>query len=260
MSLVLFSGGCDSTLVLHDLLKERNRGCTGSVTALAINHNQVPAISQNKAARLSFIQEMKKRELDSGFHYQEVSIDGNACVGSIGDGGLSQPIIWSMIAMLYVDNNETIYFGYHSGDDFWLHKNAFEDAIMNICKICNKTIKIEYPLRHSYKCDIIRSLKSRGLYDLCWYCEYPTKENKPCGECVPCRTHRTALWQIETFGSRPPRTEDYYPSYNDDVEISDKVINDLSVSVATQAIKDAGIKPCCEDISYGKEIAMAKGT
>ena len=173
MSLVLYSGGCDSTLVLHDLLKENTRTNSNNVTALAINHQQVPAITQNKSARHSFIEEMKKRELDQGFHYQEVNIDGSACVYDSGDLGLTQPIIWSMIAMLYIQNNDTIYFGYHSGDDFWLHKNEFEDAIKSICKINNKTIKIEYPLRHDYKCDIIKKLKSRGLYDFCWYCEYP---------------------------------------------------------------------------------------
>lgn len=246
MSLVLYSGGCDSTIVLHDLLKERIQNYSASnITALAINHAQVPANTQNKAARLSFIEEMKSRELDKCFHYQEVNIDGSANVGGIGEYGLSQPIVWSTLAMLYIQNNETIYFGYHAGDDFWLHKNAFEDAIMNICKVCNKTIKIEYPLRQDNKSDIIKKLKSRGLYDMCWYCEYPvssqssSKGYEPCGNCVPCRTHRTALWQIETFGNTLPTTNGGYCYF--DTNVKSKAINDVivtpSVDYTTKEVK-----------------------
>jgi 7-cyano-7-deazaguanine synthase in queuosine biosynthesis len=207
MALVLFSGGCDSTLLLHDLLKENshNRGIHSDIIALSINHDQIGANELNKIARTVFKFEMQRRELiTDNCIFGEVDINGQsgAVVTSIGAYGLSQPIIWSMIAMLYIRDNDTIYFGYHYGDDFWLHKDTFEEAIQNVCKICNKHIKIEYPLKHLYKYEIIDSLKKRGLYDLCWYCERPTFENKPCGDCVPCRTHRTALWQLETFGNK----------------------------------------------------------
>lgn len=42
-------------------------------------------------------------------------------------------------------------------------------------------------------------MKERGLYDKCWYCENPSKNDEVCGECTPCELHRTALWQLETF-------------------------------------------------------------
>jgi 7-cyano-7-deazaguanine synthase in queuosine biosynthesis len=199
MAVVLFSGGCDSTFVLYNLLKEHEHD-SEYITALSVNHCQVPAINQNKNARELFKKEMNKRELCYKVSFCEIDIK-NSC-GEVQDiTGLSQPIIWAVIAMLYVRNGETIYFGYHSGDDFWQHRNEFEDAIKNACKICGKDITIKYPLQFLSKADIVQSLKLRGLYDLCWYCEYPTVESKPCGNCVPCRTHRTALWQNETFGN-----------------------------------------------------------
>jgi 7-cyano-7-deazaguanine synthase in queuosine biosynthesis len=203
MSLVLFSGGCDSTLVLYNLLKENRQE---QITALSINHNQVPAIEENKKARALFKIEMQKRELNYLVNFAEVDISSKYA-SVIDIKGLSQPIIWSMIAMLYIRDNDTIYFGYHSGDDFWQYKTEFENAIHNICAICDKKVTIEYPLRLYEKCVIIDMLKKRGLYEYCWYCEKPTLDNKPCGECIPCKLHRTALWQNETFMPKEKESE-----------------------------------------------------
>ena len=258
MALVLFSGGCDSTLVLHDLLKANDKNYISQITALSINHCQVSANEQNKAARESFKEEMGKRELNLHVNFCEIAIT-NTCsanVNSIGSYGLSQPIIWSTIAMLYASNEDTIYFGYHSGDDFWLYKNEFEAAIQNICKISAKTIKIEYPLRHLYKHDIIRILKERGLYEKTWYCEYPTVENKPCGECVPCRTHRTALWYLETFGNRLPRVDDYHVSTLPGLPLPSQ---DLNMDIAQAVIKEVAVVNDWE-ANGKKECAMLQGT
>lgn len=201
MAIVLFSGGCDSTLVLHNLLKESVKEYR-SITALSISHCQVPANDQNKISRDLFQIEMRKRELLGSVNFADITINNiNGCVTEGSGGGLTQPIIWATMAMLYARSEDVLYFGYHKGDDFWSYRHEFETAIQNVCKICSKTVKIEYPLQDLYKYQIIRQLKERGLYDNCWYCEYPTIDNKPCGDCAPCRTHRTALWQLENFGT-----------------------------------------------------------
>lgn len=194
MALVLFSGGCDSTLVLYNLIKELPNQY---IKVLSINHNQVNAISENKLARQKIKEEFKKRELDKYLEFLEVDINNNSSTNVIA-GGVVQPIIWCTIAVLYAQTQDTIYFGYHLGDDFWMYKTEFENAIYNMSKVCNKEIKIQYNLGHLRKADIIKELKDRGLYDLCWYCEHP-KEGMPCNECLPCITHKTGLWQNETF-------------------------------------------------------------
>lgn len=216
MSIVLFSGGCDSTLVLYNLLmndyKTGNNFTT--ITALSINHCQIIANEQNKKARENFRGEIRKRGLDHLVSFCDVDINSTCgSIHSIGEYGLSQPIIWSAIAMLYMHFDDTIYLGYHRGDDFWEYRTEFENIILNVCKICDKKINIEYPLRGMEKSEIIQTLKDRGLYDICWYCEYPTSDNNPCGKCVPCRTHRTALWQNEAFGAILPTQRDFidYP-------------------------------------------------
>lgn len=224
MSLVLFSGGCDSTLVLHNLLKENLKDYSKPIISLAVNHCQVSANKQNKRARNLFIAEMEKRELNSYWQHCEIDISSNMNATVGGSFSLSQPIIWSMLSMLYVKNNDTIYFGYHKSDDFWMHKEAFENAIKNICRINDKNVNIEYPLKDYYKADIIKTLKTRGLYDMCWYCENEKyidstlDEYTPCGNCTPCITHRTALWQIETFYSNNTETK-----IGNDIQITDYV-------------------------------------
>lgn len=196
MALVLFSGGCDSTLVLYNLIKELPNQY---IKVLSINHNQVHAIAENKLARQKIKEEFKKRELNKYLDFLEVDINNDSSTNVIA-GGVVQPIIWSTIAVLYAQNQDTIYFGYHLGDDFWMYKSEFENAIYNMAKVCNKEIKIQYNLSYHRKADIIKELKDRGLYDLCWYCENP-KNGEPCNECLPCVTHKTGLWQNETFFS-----------------------------------------------------------
>ncbi len=236
MAVVLFSGGCDSTLVLYNILKEKEL-----VTAISVNHCQVPAINQNKHSRELFKKEMEKREL-TNCSYCEVDINNSCgCVQDI--NGLSQPIIWAIVAMLYIRNGETIYFGYHAGDDFWSHKTEFENVINNACAICGKEVKIEYPLQYMTKAQIIQKLKQRGLYDFCWYCEYPTSESKPCGNCQPCRTHRTALWQIETFGDTEITSGGF---------IRDIPVSPMFLSVNNQKFKDE----CIDKVSQYLDAAI----
>ncbi len=54
MSLLLYSGGCDSSLVLYQLLKNKE-----PLTILSINHCNVGANDENKTHRELFISEMK---------------------------------------------------------------------------------------------------------------------------------------------------------------------------------------------------------
>jgi len=197
MPVVLFSGGCDSTLVLYDLaMKVLKSNFSEHITAVSINHDQVPANFQQKTAREKIKAEFEKREL-TFIRYIEVDIKQYG--GDVEPSGIAHPVIWLPTATLYLHKEDSLYLGYHSGDDYWIYRSHAELAVTNFCSVLDKTIKLVYPLEGYYKLQIIKNLRARGLYDLCWYCEYPTKENKPCGTCVPCKAHRTALWQLETF-------------------------------------------------------------
>ena len=211
MSVVLFSGGCDSTLVLYEQAMRRMKKDAPeypAIIALSISHDQIPSQVQQKEAREKIKVEFKKRELDRYVNFLEIDIKQTG--GGIGNiGGLMQPIIWVPTASLYCSSNDSVYFGYHKGDDYWMYKTESETAFYNFCKVQDKLeVKIEYPLKDMTKSNVINNLKERGLYDFCWYCEKPIKvSDKPeytsCGECYPCHTHKTALWQLDNLKGSP---------------------------------------------------------
>lgn len=196
--LVLFSGGCDSTLVLYTqaMNQLKNNAIYNRVTAVSINHDQVPSQKQQQNARSKIKAEFIKRELP--IDWIDVTITQSG--GFIAGGGTSQPVLWLPTAALYLKAGDTLYTGYHSGDGYWVFHNEAELALQSFLKVMDKKdIKIEHQLQFKDKACIIRELKERGLYDLCWYCEEPTPSDTPCGNCTPCKTHRTALYVNDTW-------------------------------------------------------------
>ena len=200
--LVLFSGGCDSTLVLYTRAMEilKTNQSYNMVKALSINHDQVPSQTQQQNARKKIKEEFIKRELP--IEWLEVSISQKSGYGVEGTG-LTQPLIWLPTAALYLRTGDNLYTGYHEGDHYWTRSHDAEIAMQSFLKVMDKKdVKIIHQLEYTDKASIIRQLKDRGLYELCWYCETPKSTplyDEPCGDCTPCRTHRTALWQNETW-------------------------------------------------------------
>jgi len=170
----------------------------GTLTALSICHDQVGAQNQQREAREKIKEEFIKRELN---HVQYIEVEMKHTIGAVYNAtGLIQPCMWLPISTMYCHQTDTIFLGYHEGDDFWARRHEAEKSFSGFCAVQDKTVSVVYPLEYKSKANIIMELKDRGLYDMCWYCENPNKvENKPCGECAPCKTHRTALWQIEEF-------------------------------------------------------------
>jgi 7-cyano-7-deazaguanine synthase in queuosine biosynthesis len=206
-NVVLFSGGCDSTLVLYRKAMEMQRTNNyDTITALTIRHDQLPAQDKQKQAQEAIIDEFcRKREFR--INWSIIDIKQTSAYVDVGNGGLTHPVIWLNISALYIRDGETLFAGYHRGDDYWSKKHEAEQAFYNFGKIIGKpTIKLEYPLEFDTKATIIRNLKDRGLYEMCWWCEFPTSDGNTCGTCDPCITHKTALWQNSTLFSNTSTT------------------------------------------------------
>lgn len=200
MSLVLWSGGCDSTLLLHNLLAQR-RACLSNdeVRAISITHPQLPANEENKRARTQASKVLEK--LHGKFEHLEITITHNdGAVRAIeSGGGLTQPMIWVLYASLHLLPAEDLYIGYVKGDCIWNYRHELYAAFNSIQWINHRTGVLKLPLENTGKTDIIKSLKNVGLYRHTWYCEDPVK-GKKCSKCTPCKTHRTAVWQLKEFG------------------------------------------------------------
>ena len=193
---VVWSGGCDSTALLHDL------ACCAShsnpVTAIS---NVSSLIDQNKnineaKARDKLKRRFKKDNLPIKYIETNYSVEGDF---NLGNSYCSQPFLWFAAVLPLLDANACVNFGYVSGDSAILNLLSLKEHFEEISKIaCLSPVEIKFPYVHYEKSGIIGYLHDNGLYDLTWYCETPEKKNgPPCGTCTPCITHDVALYRRE---------------------------------------------------------------
>jgi len=195
VSLVLWSGGCDSSLVLYDLARKEGTRAK-PIRALTVHHSSVNARKEQARARKRILAEFKKQ----GLHVIASEVEIN-CLGPEwpARGGAMQPAIWVSMATQIIMDDEKLYTGHCEGDSMWVAYGQAYAAFKALCSLMDKE-KADwiFPLLSTSKEDIFRRLKQAGLYDLCWWCEVPTK-GKVCGTCVPCKTHETALWKAKRW-------------------------------------------------------------
>ena len=208
--LLVWSGGCDSTLLLHDLVKDSTEN--NPVKTIAIIHPQVAAMKEQRSARKMVLKWMKKN--GHHIHHQEVEVKHTGelirCNGSngvaAGNGGISQYTMWMFTALNYLDAEEDLYMGYIHGDDIWWYRHEIWESFRHLLYIMGKKGELKFPLGHMKKSKIIESLKERGLYNLIWYCETPNK-GKRCGRCEPCIKHDVSIFERQIQKSRNEITD-----------------------------------------------------
>lgn len=179
MALVVWSGGCDSTLILNDLLVAGR----DDVRTVAINHKQVGNNPESKAARQKIIKHFAKKKIT--WEHEEVEID---TYGGHQNGGTIQPCIWLLNATCNLKANEDLYMGYIRGDDVWHYMEQVRSIFNNIQYMTHKTGRLQLPLEWERKKDIKKRLNQTGLLNLVWWCESPVK-GKPCNKCCSCKVH-----------------------------------------------------------------------
>lgn len=198
MSLVCWSGGCDSTLALFDLCKDATE--RKPVRVVSVRHDQVGAATEQAKARRKILAELRKR----GYHIQaaEVSMKTRGQFRASGGGpGPVQPILWlaAVLPFLGVVKREDLVLGYIKEDCIWHYKSHLQHAFDYICEMLGRShSKLVLPFEWIPKTEIIARLRKAGLYKLTFSCERPQK-GKPCGVCPCCQERRTAEWQLRTF-------------------------------------------------------------
>lgn len=190
----MWSGGCDSTLVLHQLLTTlKETGDKRTVTTFSFCHAQLgePKMDAELTARMSYTAFAKKSELPLGLN-KVIAIDRHNI--SATTGSCPQPALWVSHVIPYIEDNSILFLGYHRGDDFWSYGvfNPWAQAFIGLSRLFNKKIECRTPLHWASKVEIIRQLKTANIYDHTWYCEGCQSNGKPCGNCTPCQTHLMA--------------------------------------------------------------------
>lgn len=218
MSLVCWSGGADSTLVLHDLLREQekakakkrsrrertdglerkllNKEKPSDVTdvrTISIRHLQLGANKEQFEARKRIREILRKR----GLRFRRVEISFRHKGGfHVKPRGLTQAMVWMSIALPYLRNGEKLHIGYIAGDGvwaYWSHLRQVFDSGASVLGLAN--VDLETPLYGVRKAEVLHRLRRARLIRATWTCENP-KDGRACGECLPCKRRALALYEL----------------------------------------------------------------
>ncbi len=203
MSLICWSGGLDSTLVLYDLAREHRDGVNfqqHGVRALSIIH---PQISQHRKAVERSRKALKRKFREAGLTiaFLEVEITQTAAAWKeqnfLGSAANPQSFLWLTMAANYLEPVEDLYSGYIRGDDFWHRAEKCQTAFAGLQSFAGREGRLIHQLEWVDKAEVITRTKELGLYDLAWWCEdLKPPRGKPCGKCPSCRTNDAALWKL----------------------------------------------------------------
>lgn len=181
-NIVTWSGGLDSTLLLHTLLKAKST-FESPVGALSLNayflHKD--KISSERKARESFITNIVQPGKFNLVH-DEMNMNIVSSSGSM----LTQIMNWLPMAVTVASNKANIHIGVLMDDD----QSSFEKEIREYHEMLNfmsnkKTI-LKLPYLTWIKSDVITDVFSEGLEDHVWFCELPEGDSIACGKCNSC--------------------------------------------------------------------------
>ena len=203
-NVVLWSGGLDSTMMVHDLSEdatEKNPLYTITIDGFPQICNLL--LKKQKEARKNFIKRFKLKKKIKRLSIT-VSITGDNDSFYIHQSdGLPQPVIWLGGLINFIQNDDTIYMAYICGDDFWHYREHFVSSFQSLLKIKNVRANLEFPYEFNRKSGILNKAKQKKIPKTnYWYCESP-KESKRSGKLIPCRkcgcciAHRLAECELE---------------------------------------------------------------
>jgi len=192
-NVVLWSGGPDSTLILHRLALQ------GPVRALTLE--QYPFLDQchakaQEAAQLNYM--CNYVELCSkNIRYESIRITGTAKVYADHKNELGEPLILLCYCMPSIKNGDTVYSG-HFSPKFCKNINKFQEAWDIIMRLKGIDSRLEFPYitknmnTTKIKANILKELDSLRIPEECyWSCSKPkyiseTRIYISCNQCKKC--------------------------------------------------------------------------
>lgn len=196
---IMWSGGCDSTLLLYELLE-----AYGPERVVAISY-KFPWLYEKKwetenARRNAFKAKMKARDPKyNKFRHVEMETTIKQVEGDFINAnsmGLPQAVSWMLSIPVYCVSKSYIYTGAIRNDDLTLHLEGYHEMFRGISKTLAKQLYLREPLIYLTKAQVLAKCFQYGIYDDTWFCEMPPEPTVPCYECQPCKTHIAALTEL----------------------------------------------------------------
>jgi 7-cyano-7-deazaguanine synthase len=176
-TLVLFSGGIDSTACAHFFLKRGDE-----VRALFIDYGQKAAKAELTAA--------KDLSSDLRLTLCMMAIAGNQAYGPGEISGRNAFLIFSAMLGGYCTGNGTIVLGIHSGTPYYDCSSAFVNSIDRLVReYTDGCRRVVAPFLDSTKRDILAYCAEQALsLQRTYSCE--AGEIPPCGRCLSCQDRK----------------------------------------------------------------------
>lgn len=207
MHYVCWSGGCDSTLLLYELLE-----AYGPDKVVAISY-KYPWLGEKKAASEFACREAFKAKLRasdkkySQINHIELTVNEERISGkfkSVDSCGLPQAVAWLLSVPLYAHEDTYIYTGAIRNDDLTLHLEQYHHLFEGLSGVLWKKMYLREPYLYFTKTQVLEKLFRYNLYDVTWFCEFPLDIGEPCYDgtyCMSCRTHTSALTELSLFSN-----------------------------------------------------------
>ncbi len=211
-NVLLYSGGCDSTLILHSLLDAYPEK---EVYTVAIRYPWLlkEKYESERKTRYNYIKHLTERgckidhsEFDvtqTGFDFLANDEDDKGL--SAVAGGSPQAVAWLSLISIYLSRGDKLYYGILGSDSNARYIDYYREGMKYILYTLDRDGEVELrtPLHHKTKDYVLRQLLIRDIYKYTWYCETPEEVRTPCHCCHPCQTHLKTLAGIEQFDDDP---------------------------------------------------------
>ena len=190
LTLVLLSGGADSTMLAYQLLQ------TSPIDILYIEGNQGPdKIAAEKAAVVKIVAWLNAN-CNFKIRYNDCA---TSTINPIGEYTFGQVAGWLFGALFNsrISVRESVNMSYICGDQFAYHAKTLAEIWDKLFEISQRTkVPLQFPLIMYDKVDIYKGLPP-DLLKLIWVCELPafTKAGKAkhCGKCPACKAQSITL-------------------------------------------------------------------
>lgn len=212
--LVAWSGGLDSTYLVYKLLKEGH-----SVTAVyikIINNEGKTKMEELAIEKMKEIFTRMAREREWKFSIEHSSAQvghNNACNYRI----KQFPIFCYGLLGCVNENIDEVAMAYVMNDDAMSYMDEFRAIWDSYTPLLQKAVPLVFPLSKHNKYEIYNDLPTEFKEHI-WVCENPIN-NKPCGECCPCK--RAAREYL------PNRIVSDYPDYKESDVLNNYFVDNL---------------------------------
>lgn len=197
-NVILWSGGPDSTLILHKL------AIRGPVRALTLTDYPFLNKRQERAqyyARINYIHSLDN-DIYRNIKLDEIAITGSANIYADHKNELGEPLIFLCYCMPSIKDKDIVFLGYLNNTIFSRNIDTFRKTWDTIMELKGMRSELKFPYieqgldKLKQKAEILRQLEEYNISESCyWSCSRPIVNNNkyiPCNTCKKCKEKEQA--------------------------------------------------------------------